>query len=1048
MIFYLVRDTRGKTYRLSEEKVIAMLRAGKMPADMPLVCEDGGRALHAGDLLPGFVPAAPGTADAPSDGTVKEMDPFAGMNFTRIEASGHIPAKPRPRIRTGVLVAAALVLAAAGGGAWFLLPAFPGKERKSAVWDAVGGDEGASAPAPRAAAAPLAEAQAALATPRKAEDNFKVLGEVNDLKIIGWIDAPAPVREPWLLELTKGDVSKAKADLVADISAALAKHGDDAAALRFAATDPRMRLLMMRHELVRLVGTGCLAEIRQRPEGALFLGQLFGSPEWLEDCLVTGPFGSRSKNANELHFLATLFRYDKRSTLPLYRKLAVAYARSQPGDWQDGADQFSLLDAYQANLKNHQEGRLHASFDRLESWEMMMVTSCDDGGGRIGDSRHQRFLAYDRHCPQGAYDGACWEIPWVDDNQFGDSCQADPYYAMWRNQYVRGAPSIKKVWGVCGTLSTFGAFNARAHGIPSFPVGQPGHCAYMLRYDDENWTTPYSVDWPTGASSFFGSGDESIVRLMQAAYSNKNRAALLLAHQHLWQREFLLAKDRLELQPGSLKLYQGGGQATCKVFESLPPWKESPSGDSDLLGALQGQEGWRGATLDSLFALGQASDIHFSIQSDDGGRLYVDGQLRIDNDGPHGADLKSADLKLDAGPHKIRLEYFDQGGGSFWEFKMERGDPQVDPRAGIALGLALEQCPLHLNAWRLRAEQLRKEKADPARWLKFADAFTCAMREYHHPAWVFLQEEVFPQLASLDAAQKLAFLSAMHRNIKVDARDSAGGWLPEHLDRQADFLADKPSGVALFDALLSAYAGSKGDIARVLSWGNRRLMADPATAEPYLASLAGFLSSQSGPDTVDPAVALGELLVHAETTGNAALFKSVNQLAPGILKGGDPYAARYFSKETAETFPKVRAFPGKVLSADGVLMPSSTYEIPNVLTHASALAGDGYGGMIHTRDEERCFVDLKLPGKAKFSGVVVVNRYDSNGERNVPLKVSVSSDGKTWTEVFASKENLPAWEIDLAGRNVEAQYLRVERAEKRNEPMNLRALRVYGTPLY
>jgi len=130
------------------------------------------------------------------------------------------------------------------------------------------------------------------------------------------------------------------------------------------------------------------------------------------------------------------------------------------------------------------------------------------------------------------------------------------------------------------------------------------------------------------------------------------------------------------------------------------------------------------------------------------------------------------------------------------------------------------------------------------------------------------------------------------------------------------------------------------------------------------------------------------------------------------------------------------------LGAEGLL------DNPTNLTHASVLSGSGYGGLIHTKREEKAFIDLKLPGKAKFSGIVIVNRYENSGERNVPLKVSVSSDGKTWTEIYTSKENLPAWEIDLSKQKVEAQFVRVERAEARNEFLNLRAFRVYGTPLY
>ena len=882
----------------------------------------------------------------------------------------------------------------------------------------------------------------------KAEDNFKVLGEVNDLPVYGWIETPELKSDAWTEKVAGGDLGKALDELRAELDKRLS-GADARTVLKQAANDSTTCFLMMRHELIRLVGTGCLEEIRTRPEGPAFLRQVFSSPEWLEDFLVTGTFGSQADNANDLHLWLSLFRYDKRCTLPLYRKLAVAYARNQPGDWNDAAIQFSLIDAYQANLKNHQEGRMHASFDKLESWEMMHVTSCDDFAGRSGDSRHQRYLAYDRACPQPNYDGACWEIPWVNDNQFGDSCQADPYYSMWKNHYVRGAPSIKKVWGVCGTLSTFGAYNARAHGIPSFPVGQPGHCAYMLRYDDENWTTPYSVTWPTGAGSFFGGGDESIVHLMQAAYSNKQRPALLREEQHRWQREFFLSGQAFRLDSGSLKLYKGDTNTSCAVFLERKPFKELRSADSNLLAALKNQRGWRGATLDSGFTLDQPEILKFSLTSDDGSRLYIDGRIAIDNDGSHGAVLKESSLNLEAGKHTLRLEYFDGGGGATFDFKIGREkSASPDSRADIALDLALEQGPLNLNNWRLKAAEMKAAKLAPEAWAAFARSFTSAMRDYHHPAWSFLEQEVYPQLKNLTAQQKYDLVAALHHSVNISARDAAGNWLPQHLDKQAEFLADPASSVSLFSSLLAVYGSSKNDVSPVLSWGNKSLMGKPATSKAYLAALTQFLGSSRGASAADPINTFGELLANAETAGDISSFKAINQLAPSILKDGDPYRARHFDKGTANRFPKVKTFPGKVLSADGVLMPSSLLDNPTNLTHASVLSGSGYGGLIHTKREEKAFIDLKLPGKAKFSGIVIVNRYENSGERNVPLKVSVSSDGKTWTEIYTSKENLPAWEIDLSKQKVEAQFVRVERAEARNEFLNLRAFRVYGTPLY
>jgi hypothetical protein len=57
-----------------------------------------------------------------------------------------------------------------------------------------------------------------------------------------------------------------------------------------------------------------------------------------------------------------------------------------------------------------------------------------------------------------------------------------------------------------------------------------------------------------------------------------------------------------------------------------------------------------------------AGTYRFSVTVDDGARLYVDGQLKIDKWFPQGATTYTADVTLSAGNHDVRLEYFESGG--------------------------------------------------------------------------------------------------------------------------------------------------------------------------------------------------------------------------------------------------------------------------------------------------------------------------------------------------------------------------------------------------
>lgn len=55
----------------------------------------------------------------------------------------------------------------------------------------------------------------------------------------------------------------------------------------------------------------------------------------------------------------------------------------------------------------------------------------------------------------------------------------------------------------------------------------------------------------------------------------------------------------------------------------------------------------------------QDGNYNFGVISDDGSKVYIDGELVIDNDGSHSADMKLGSVKLAAGIHDVKVEYFD-----------------------------------------------------------------------------------------------------------------------------------------------------------------------------------------------------------------------------------------------------------------------------------------------------------------------------------------------------------------------------------------------------
>ncbi len=63
----------------------------------------------------------------------------------------------------------------------------------------------------------------------------------------------------------------------------------------------------------------------------------------------------------------------------------------------------------------------------------------------------------------------------------------------------------------------------------------------------------------------------------------------------------------------------------------------------------------------------------FTLESDDGAQLWIDGQLVVDNDGLHGALAKSGVAVLEAGPHPIVVGWFNATGGAALDLSWKSG---------------------------------------------------------------------------------------------------------------------------------------------------------------------------------------------------------------------------------------------------------------------------------------------------------------------------------------------------------------------------------------
>ena len=68
-----------------------------------------------------------------------------------------------------------------------------------------------------------------------------------------------------------------------------------------------------------------------------------------------------------------------------------------------------------------------------------------------------------------------------------------------------------------------------------------------------------------------------------------------------------------------------------------------------------------GADATGTLTASAAGTYSFSLHSDDGSQLFIDGMLVVDNGGPHNQNTVSGSLYLTAGSHPFEIQFFENG---------------------------------------------------------------------------------------------------------------------------------------------------------------------------------------------------------------------------------------------------------------------------------------------------------------------------------------------------------------------------------------------------
>lgn len=134
-----------------------------------------------------------------------------------------------------------------------------------------------------------------------------------------------------------------------------------------------------------------------------------------------------------------------------------------------------------------------------------------------------------------------------------------------------------------------------------------------------------------------------------------------------WKRsdlEEMLAEATTPPFLGKLRysLYEGKWEE-LPDFSSLQPAKTGTLDDGHIsLEPAKDRKGHFGLVFDAEFTIPETGDYLFSLTSDDGSALIIDGETIIGNDGIHPAKTVNMKETLQAGLHTMQVQYFEAGG--------------------------------------------------------------------------------------------------------------------------------------------------------------------------------------------------------------------------------------------------------------------------------------------------------------------------------------------------------------------------------------------------
>jgi hypothetical protein len=116
--------------------------------------------------------------------------------------------------------------------------------------------------------------------------------------------------------------------------------------------------------------------------------------------------------------------------------------------------------------------------------------------------------------------------------------------------------------------------------------------------------------------------------------------------------------------------YYEGKWNALPDFANLKPLRTGQTYVIDLK-SIEHRNAEYGFVFEGAIRIDREGEYTFSLSSDDGSRLYLDGAEVVNNDGLHGALEKTGTIHFLPGKHSLKIHFFQQGGADSLGLKYE-----------------------------------------------------------------------------------------------------------------------------------------------------------------------------------------------------------------------------------------------------------------------------------------------------------------------------------------------------------------------------------------